>query len=586
MNASLTRNLFASLLIALALTLTLTVIAQETPPAAAPAATAVDPTETSATKTPAAPAADEEDLRRLDTAEAAATSVEEKTESVNDNDDEAEQVEVTSRRSIKIRHKNDLPLGNHTIPVGSTAGEAVSLIGSTTVHGTVERETVSIIGDTTVHGSTGGEAVAVLGDVNITGTVGGEAVAVMGNIDLGPKAVVKGDLTVVGGKLTRDPSAVVEGNVTEMTIPFVTGGLDGLKAWFHRCLLMGRPLAFGADLFWAWVIAGTMFLFYVLLAVLFPSAFEKCLETLEQRPGYSLLTVLLTVLITPVLFVLLIATGVGLLVVPFLVAGLFIGGLFGKAVMHAWLGRRITRLFGPGPLSHVAMATLVGGVVVLFLYTVPVLGFLLWKLLDLVGLGVVVYTLVLNMRREKPVTAKPAGVAAAMPMAATTEAVPPMAMGMAAAPSADYTGAAAAAGMPAAAAVPVMPVISAVTMPRAGFWIRVAASFLDLMIVGAACGVLSAGGSTPLVFAAYCVVLWALKGTTIGGIVCGLKVVRLDDRPVDWAVALVRALGGFLSLAVAGLGFIWVAFDDQKQSWHDKIAGTTIVRVPRGISLL
>ncbi len=80
--------------------------------------------------------------------------------------------------------------------------------------------------------------------------------------------------------------------------------------------------------------------------------------------------------------------------------------------------------------------------------------------------------------------------------------------------------------------------------------------------------------------------MWAMKGTTIGGIICGLKVVRLDDRKVDWIVAVVRGLGGFLSLAVAGLGFLWVAFDDQKQSWHDKIAGTTIVRVPRGMALL
>jgi len=29
-----------------------------------------------------------------------------------------------------------------------------------------------------------------------------------------------------------------------------------------------------------------------------------------------------------------------------------------------------------------------------------------------------------------------------------------------------------------------------------------------------------------------------------------------------------------------------VAFDDDRQSWHDKIAGTTIVKVPKGTSLL
>lgn len=573
MNASIPRHLFVSLLIALALTFTLTAIAQEAPPATAPVATepaaaaepAVAPTpeKPAAPETAPAPAADDEDLRRLDAPEAATADVDEKEESVEaDTTADVEvKAEVTRKNRRQYRRGNEFPLGNHTIPAGSKVFEAVSIMGSTTVHGEVERETVSIMGDSTVHGSTGGEVVAVMGDVKVTGTVGGEAVAVMGDVDLGPKAVVNGDITVVGGQLRRDPSAVVHGNVTEVTVPFVTGGLAGLKAWFHECLMWGRPLAFGPNLLWVWVIAVSVFFFYVLLAVLFPKAFEKCLETLEQRPGYSLLAVLLTVLITPVLFVLLIATGVGILIVPFLATGLFIGGLFGKAVMHAWLGRRIMSLFGPGALAHVAMATLVGSVIVLLLYTVPVLGFLLFKLLDLVGLGVVVYTLILSMRREKPPVVPVAGVAA----------------------GSDFLGAAAA---PAATAVPVTPVISAATLPRAGFWIRVAASFLDLMIIGAGCGILNSGGATPLIFAAYCVVLWALKGTTIGGIVCGLKVVRLDDRPVDWAVALVRALGGFLSLAVAGLGFIWVAFDDQKQSWHDKIAGTTVVRVPRGMSLV
>jgi uncharacterized RDD family membrane protein YckC len=90
----------------------------------------------------------------------------------------------------------------------------------------------------------------------------------------------------------------------------------------------------------------------------------------------------------------------------------------------------------------------------------------------------------------------------------------------------------------------------------------------------------------PVFFAAYCVVLWSLRATTIGGIICGLKVVRLDERKIDWSIALVRALGGFLSLAVLGLGFIWVAFDKERQSWHDKIAGTVIVRVPKGVTLV
>ena len=82
-----------------------------------------------------------------------------------------------------------------------------------------------------------------------------------------------------------------------------------------------------------------------------------------------------------------------------------------------------------------------------------------------------------------------------------------------------------------------------------------------------------------LVLAAYGAAMWKLRGATIGGIVFDLQVVRLDGQPIDWETAIVRALACFLSLAVAGLGFFWIAFDHGKQAWHDKIAGTAVVRV-------
>jgi hypothetical protein len=138
---------------------------------------------------------------------------------------------------------------------------------------------------------------------------------------------------------------------------------------------------------------------------------------------------------------------------------------------------------------------------------------------------------------------------------------------------------------PAAPSAP--PLISAATGTRAGFIIRSAALLLDFILLGMVLSFMSAGGKFFLLaVASYGAVMWKLKGTTIGGVVCGLKVVRLDDREIDWATAIVRALGCFLSMAVAGLGFLWVAIDDEKQSWHDKIAGTTVLRVPKGVSLL
>jgi uncharacterized RDD family membrane protein YckC len=123
--------------------------------------------------------------------------------------------------------------------------------------------------------------------------------------------------------------------------------------------------------------------------------------------------------------------------------------------------------------------------------------------------------------------------------------------------------------------------------PRAGFWVRMVALLLDALLIGIVMGLLHHLFNLELlVLAAYGAVMWKLRGSTIGGIVFDLQVVRLDGRDIDWATAIVRALACFLSLAVAGLGFIWIAFDHNKQAWHDKIAGTVVVRTAKGISLV
>jgi len=112
------------------------------------------------------------------------------------------------------------------------------------------------------------------------------------------------------------------------------------------------------------------------------------------------------------------------------------------------------------------------------------------------------------------------------------------------------------------------------------------ALLLDGLLVGFSMSVLHTHHLELIVLAAYGAVMWKVRGSTIGGIVFDLHVVRLDGRPLDWETAIVRALSCFLSLAVAGLGFFWIAFDANHQGWHDKIAGTIVVRVPKGVPLV
>ena len=112
------------------------------------------------------------------------------------------------------------------------------------------------------------------------------------------------------------------------------------------------------------------------------------------------------------------------------------------------------------------------------------------------------------------------------------------------------------------------------------------ALLLDGLLVGFSMSVLHTHHLELIVLATYGAVMWKLRGSTIGGIVFDLHVVRVDGRPLDWETAIVRALSCFLSLAVVGLGFFWIAFDANHQGWHDKIAGTVVVRVPKGLPLV
>jgi uncharacterized RDD family membrane protein YckC len=67
-------------------------------------------------------------------------------------------------------------------------------------------------------------------------------------------------------------------------------------------------------------------------------------------------------------------------------------------------------------------------------------------------------------------------------------------------------------------------------------------------------------------------------GQTIGKMIFGLRVVRVDGQPLTFLRALARTISYILSAAPFFLGFFWVGFTSGKWSWHDRISGTMVVR--------
>lgn len=76
----------------------------------------------------------------------------------------------------------------------------------------------------------------------------------------------------------------------------------------------------------------------------------------------------------------------------------------------------------------------------------------------------------------------------------------------------------------------------------------------------------------------YFIFFWIVgDGTTPGNAIMGLRVVRMSAKPIRLHIAIVRWIGFIVCILSLGLGFLWVLLDNQRQGWHDTMAGTCVL---------
>ncbi|NGY06584.1 RDD family protein [Solimonas terrae] len=133
-----------------------------------------------------------------------------------------------------------------------------------------------------------------------------------------------------------------------------------------------------------------------------------------------------------------------------------------------------------------------------------------------------------------------------------------------------------------------------------GFWARVFASLVDSIVVlfilvpvglllklagiGIAEGDPYAQTLVELMSAAIIVLFWVAKMATPGKIIIDAVIVDAQtfEKP-GWQQYVGRYLAYFVSIIPLCLGLLWVGFDRRKQGWHDKLAGTVVVRRPASL---
>ncbi len=125
--------------------------------------------------------------------------------------------------------------------------------------------------------------------------------------------------------------------------------------------------------------------------------------------------------------------------------------------------------------------------------------------------------------------------------------------------------------------------------PRAGFWRRFVAALLDgitLAVVGGILGAIlsdsqnAATGITTLLGIVYYTYLEGSSGQTLGKKALGIRVIDLGGGgSIGYGRAFIRYIGRYVSGIVLLLGYLWMLWDKEKQTWHDKFANSVVVPV-------
>ena len=322
----------------------------------------------------------------------------------------------------------------------------------------------------------------------------------------------------------------------------------------------------------------------LLFNIVLDAPVRACAATLHATPVSAFLVGLLTLLLVGPLCFLLVLSIVGIAVAPFLLCALVIAAILGRVGFARWIGMTLVHESEPESRAQGLRSFVIGSALMCATYLVPILGVVVWSLAGVFGLGAATIAFYTAYRRENPKRRKTTAPAPEPPSPEPPAPKPPPE------PPAPSVPLVAAPTPQPAAETPLKIEGSPLSFPHATFFERLAAFALDLVLIAILAQVVrfdrlfgewSPDGNLLLVALVYHVAFWTWKQTTVGGIVCQLRVIRVDGAPMRFAEAFVRGLSGIFSLVPAGAGFFWILRDPERQAWHDRIAGTFVINVPR-----
>ncbi|NQZ33410.1 MAG: RDD family protein [Oceanospirillaceae bacterium] len=74
---------------------------------------------------------------------------------------------------------------------------------------------------------------------------------------------------------------------------------------------------------------------------------------------------------------------------------------------------------------------------------------------------------------------------------------------------------------------------------------------------------------------------WTRSGQTIGMMAWRIRIQTKAGSSISWTQALIRFMGAIAAVAILGIGYLWMLFNDEQLTLQDKLSNTEVVYLPK-----
>ena len=277
-------------------------------------------------------------------------------------------------------------VAGQTVVVNGYIGRNVTGLGQTITIGSASIVNGDLIsaGQTITFGGVVRQGLAAAGDtVLVNGSIGGDTNFAVNRLQLGETAKISGTLTYESDKDAVIATGASVGTIVKQPMRKDGENWQNGKGRFPKMLgAMRKP--------WPVSAVGSIITFFLLSVVfifLFPGKTERVVDMIATYPARSVIMGLLAFIITPIVFVTLVITIIGIPLAILLILLFALMAFVSKLFVALWVGRKIQSSFMKKKGENWYLAAAIGVTVSYLVFHLPYVGWLISLIAILIGMG-------------------------------------------------------------------------------------------------------------------------------------------------------------------------------------------------------